>query len=232
MNASRHPTLAFHWHHRIGAARSISSARSGSSGSSGSARAPRWARAWRAPRQAQAWLKPLRPETAPPSPCGAPRPDAATSTSCTFTTNLSGAPDASESSLRSDTPGRWPIERHHTCPLRGVHSKSLSLPECSGYLRLGGFRKRTPSPPALLSMNSMPADSNARLTTSKVARRGSLAPASNCLTVTMPTPASSAKSCCFQLSSPRAALHCAGVTMGHTYAHFFESINSVQNALT
>src|SRR5262245_49340872 len=23
---------------------------------------------------------------------------------------------------RSNTPGRWPIKRHHTCPLRGVHS--------------------------------------------------------------------------------------------------------------
>ena len=26
------------------------------------------------------------------------------------------------SSLRSNTPGRWPIKRHHTCPLEGVHS--------------------------------------------------------------------------------------------------------------
>ena len=25
------------------------------------------------------------------------------------------------SSLRRNTPGRWPIERHHSCPLQGVH---------------------------------------------------------------------------------------------------------------
>src|SRR6266699_5469178 len=30
------------------------------------------------------------------------------------------------SSLRSNTPGRWPIERHHTCPLQGVHSIPLT----------------------------------------------------------------------------------------------------------
>src|SRR5437660_9025479 len=29
------------------------------------------------------------------------------------------------SSLRSNTPGRWPIERHHTCPLQGVHSSDV-----------------------------------------------------------------------------------------------------------
>src|SRR5260370_1757360 len=27
------------------------------------------------------------------------------------------------SSLKRNTPGRWPIERHHACPPQGVHSK-------------------------------------------------------------------------------------------------------------
>jgi hypothetical protein len=71
------------------------------------------------------------------------------------------------------------------------------------------FRNRTPGPPPFSSMNSTPAVSNARLMTFKVARRGVLAVDSNCLTVTIPTPARSARSCCVQSRSPRAALHCA-----------------------
>jgi putative transposase len=30
------------------------------------------------------------------------------------------------SSLRSNTPGRWPIDRHHTCPPQGVHSTLMA----------------------------------------------------------------------------------------------------------
>src|SRR6266487_337123 len=56
-------------------------------------------------------------------------------------------------------------------------------------------RKRTPGPPPFSSMNSTPAPSRARLITSRVALRGSLAPASTWRTVTMPTPARSARSC-------------------------------------
>src|ERR1700751_6100146 len=29
------------------------------------------------------------------------------------------------SSSKRNTPGRWPIERHHTCPPQGVHSNAL-----------------------------------------------------------------------------------------------------------
>src|SRR6516164_3447858 len=60
-------------------------------------------------------------------------------------------------------------------------------------------------------MNSTPADSNARLMTSRVARRGSCEPASNCRTVTIPTPALSASSAWLQSRSPRAALHCSAM---------------------
>src|SRR5262245_61749591 len=60
-------------------------------------------------------------------------------------------------------------------------------------------------------MNSTPARSNACLMTSRVARRGLLVPASSWCTVTTPTPAFCASSCWLHASSPRAALHCAGV---------------------
>jgi hypothetical protein len=42
-----------------------------------------------------------------------------------------------------------------------------------------GFRKRTPDPPVLSSMNSTPAASSAWRMTCNVARLGSLVPASN-----------------------------------------------------
>jgi len=60
-------------------------------------------------------------------------------------------------------------------------------------------------------MNSIPAFSKVRLITSSVDRRGSFSPASNCRSVTTPTPAWSARSCWLQPRSPRAALHCADV---------------------
>jgi hypothetical protein len=74
--------------------------------------------------------------------------------------------------------------------------------------------RRTPGPPPFSSMNSMPAASKARRTTWIVARRGAVSPASSCLTVTIPIPALSARPCWLQSRSPRAALHCAGDTMG------------------
>jgi hypothetical protein len=82
------------------------------------------------------------------------------------------------------------------------------------YLRgfsFADFRRRTPGPPPFSSMNSTPANSKARRTTSSVARRGWLPSFSNWWIVMIPTLARSAKFCWLQLSKPRAALHWADV---------------------
>jgi hypothetical protein len=63
-----------------------------------------------------------------------------------------------------------------------------------GWLRAFALRRR-PAPPSLGSINSIPAASKALFTTASVARLGSFTPASNCLTVTIPIPARSARSC-------------------------------------
>jgi hypothetical protein len=64
------------------------------------------------------------------------------------------------------------------------------------------FRSRTPGPPPFSSMKSTPAPSKARLITSSVARRGWLAPDSIWCTVTIPRPASFARSCWLHGTSP------------------------------
>jgi hypothetical protein len=80
------------------------------------------------------------------------------------------------------------------------------------------FRRRKPGPPPFSSMNSTPAFSKARLTTSRVARRGWLPSFSNWWMVMMPTPARSAKFCWLQLSKPLAALHWADVIIPQSSA--------------
>jgi hypothetical protein len=64
-----------------------------------------------------------------------------------------------------------------------------------GYLRLGDFRKRTPSPPPFSSMNSMPATSIARCSFARASSetRGPNPPSSR-LTVGRDSPARSASS--------------------------------------
>jgi hypothetical protein len=80
-------------------------------------------------------------------------------------------------------------------------------------LQARGPFSRTPAPPPFSGMNSIPAASRARHTTSKVARRGCAPPPSNCRTVTTPTRAAVASCCWDQSRSARAARHWAGVTM-------------------
>jgi len=66
---------------------------------------------------------------------------------------------------------------------------------CRGYLRLRDFRKRTPSPPPLSSMSSMPAVSMARCSFARASSetRGPNPPSSR-LTVGRDSPARSASS--------------------------------------
>jgi len=101
---------------------------------------------------------------------------------------------------------------------REIGSVSRKRPVGSHRFCFGGFRRRTPGPPPFSSMNSTPAFSNARLTTSRVARRGWLPSFSNWWMVMMPTPARSAKFCWLQLSKPLAALHWADVIIPQSSA--------------
>src|SRR5436190_1753529 len=85
-----------------------------------------------------------------------------------------------------------------------IHSARTARPAIS---------TRPPCPAPFSSVHAPPAPSKALLRTSSVAWRGWRVPASNWCTVTTPTPASFARSCWLHASSPRAALHCAGVIM-------------------
>ena len=99
-----------------------------------------------------------------------------------------------------------------------VFVSKTSQSVCSYRLCFDGFRRRKPGPPPFSSMNSTPAFSKARLTTSRVARRGWLASFSKWWMVMMPTPARSAKVCWLQLSKPLAALHWADVIIPQSSA--------------
>jgi hypothetical protein len=100
----------------------------------------------------------------------------------------------------------------------GLGSSRKNVAAGSQRFVFAGFRRRTPGPPPLSSMNSTPAFSKARLTTSRVARRGWLPSFSNWWMVIMPTPARSAKFCWLQLSKPLAALHWADVIIPQSSA--------------
>ena len=77
------------------------------------------------------------------------------------------------------------------------------------YCSSGLFRH---TPGRLPFVNWIPAASNACWITASVARRGDVAPDSNCVIVFCVTRARSARSVCVHPSSARAALHCSLLT--------------------
>jgi hypothetical protein len=92
----------------------------------------------------------------------------------------------------------------------GPWPERLPAPRTPGRHR-SGSRRRTPGPPPR-SMNLTPACSSARRSAARMARRGSVAPRSNCRSVTSPTSADRARSPWVQSSNARAARHWLGVT--------------------